>query len=251
MQAGRTAATGLRAQQERLDTIAANIANVNTTGYKSARADFKDALYTQMINAADGLSTEHNLLRGTGVVLNATGRDFSGGAMQTTGGKLDFSLSGEGFFMLEGNAGERLYTRDGSFTVSEENGNSYLVSADGHYVLSGQGTRIQLPGNGAVSVDGSGILSYEGQPFSNLAVMQFSNPEGLRAVGNSCFSATGASGNAYATRNTEVLQGSLEGSNVDLGQEMALLIRTQRVYSMAGKALQTADEMDGLANNMR
>lgn len=251
MQAGKTAATGLRAQQERLDTIAVNIANVNTTGYKSARADFKDALYTRMINAADGLSTEHNLLRGTGVILNTTGRDFSGGAVQTTGAKLDFSLSGDGFFMLEGNSGERLYTRNGSFTVSEESQGSYLVSADGHYVLSNQGNRIQLPGNGAISVDKSGTLSYKGQPISNLAVMQFSNPEGLRAVGNSCFEETGASGSSYTARNTEVLQGNLEGSNVDLGQEMALLIRTQRVYSMTGKALQTADEMDGLANNMR
>lgn len=251
MQASKTAASGLQAQQERLDLIAADIANVNTVGYKSARADFKDALYTRMVNPADGQSEADNLLRGSGVILSATNRDFSDGATQETGEELDFSLSKTGFFMLENGNGEHVYTRNGNFSISEENGSRYLVNADGYYVLSKEGTRIRMPGSGSISVSEDGTLSYSGRPFSSLAVMTFNNPDGLSAVGNSCYQETATSGGAYTALNAGVSQGSLEGSNVDLGEDLTLLMRAQRAYSLAGKALQTADDMDGLANNMR
>lgn len=251
MQASRTAASGLEAQQERLDIIAADIANVNTVGYKSARADFKDALYTRMVNPVDGQSEADNLLRGSGVILSATNRDFSDGSVQDTGAELDFSLSGSGFFVLENSNGERVYTRNGNFSVSEENGHRYLVNADGYYVLSKGGTRIQLPDSGSISTSENGTLSSSGKPFSSLAVETFNNPDGLNSVGNSCYQETAASGGAYAAMNVKVSQGSLEASNVDLGEDLTLLMRAQRAYSLAGKALQTADDMDGLANNMR
>ena len=251
MQATSAAASGLQAQQERLDIIAANIANVNTVGYKSARADFKDALYSRMQNPADGLSVEENLLKGSGVILSGTGRDFTDGAAQSTGVQTDMALSGSGFFMLQDDGGDAVYTRNGNFSLSEENGSLYLVNADGNYVLSDQGTRIQVPGDGSFHVSADGTLSHEGEAFSKLAVVQFDNPEGLDDVGNSCYRETAASGGAYRASDAGVTQGSLENSNVDLGQEMTLLMRAQRAYSLAGKALQTADEMDGLANNMR
>lgn len=250
IQATQTAASGLSAQQSRLDIIASNIANVNTAGYKSSRADFQDALYTRMKDPV-GNAEQNNLLRGSGVLLGATCRDFTDGAVQETDGKLDFALSNEGFFMLEGAQGQRLYTRDGNFSLSEENGKSYLVSGDGCYVLSDQGQRIAVPDTGSISVTQDGALSSDGTKVGNLGIVTFDNIQGLSAVGNSCFQETAASGNAYVAQNAAVTQGSLEKSNVDLGQEMTLMMRTQRAFTLTSRALQTADEMDGLANNMR
>ena len=250
LQATQTAASGLRAQQSRLDIISSNIANVNTVGYKSARGDFQDALYTRIKNPV-GSSEEQNLLRGSGVLLSATRRDFSDGSTQDTGGKLDFALSNDGFFMLEDSQGQRLYTRDGNFSISEENGKNYLVSGDGCYVLSNQDERISLPDAGAVSVTEDGTLSCGGTKVADLGIVTFDNIQGLSAVGNSCFQETAASGNAYVAQNAVVSQGSLENSNVDLGEEITLMMRTQRAYTLASRALQTADEMDGLANNIR
>lgn len=250
MQARTTAATGLEAQQQRMDIIAANLANDNTTGYKAARADFKDALYTNMKDPVDNAEA-NNLRKGSGVLLNATGRDLTDGATQTTGRALDFSLSGEGYFVVQGADGGQLYTRNGHFSVSSENGQNYLVDDQGHYVLSTQGQRISVTGQGELSVRADGTLSVGGQTVGQLARVDFSNPQGLSAVGDSCFEETAASGAPRAAENCEVAQGSLEASNVDVGEEMTLMIRAQRAYTMAGKALQTADDMDGLANSIR
>lgn len=250
MQARNTAATGLTAQQQRMDIIAANLANDNTTGYKAARADFKDALYANMKDPVDNPEA-NNLRKGSGVILNATGRDLSDGATQTTGRALDFSLSGEGYFVVQGTDGGRLYTRNGHFSVSPENGQNYLVDDQGHYVLSTQGQRISVTGQGELSVRPDGTLLVGTQTVGKLALMDFSSPQGLSAAGDSCFQETAASGAPAAAQNCKVAQGSLEASNVDLGEEMTLMIRAQRAYSMAGKALQTADDMDGLANSIR
>lgn len=250
LQATQTAATGLRAQQTRMDTIAANIANENTVGYKAARVDFKDALYTRMKDPV-GTSEKNNLLRGSGVLLNATGRDLTNGTLQTTDSSLDFSITGEGYFTLENGNGERMYTRNGHFSVSEENGRNYLVNENGYYVLSNRGQRIELAGTGDVSVSEDGTLTRGGRTIAQLGITEFANPQGLDAAGNSCFQATAASGRTRAAQNAKISQGSLESSNVNLGEEMTLMIRAQRVYTMAGKALQTADDMDGLANNLR
>lgn len=250
MQARNTAATGLVAQQQRMDVIAANLANENTTGYKAARADFKDALYVRMKDPA-GNAEANNLRKGSGVILNATGRDLSDGAAQTTGRSLDFSLSGEGYFTVRGADGGLLYTRDGHFSISPENGRNYLVDEDGRYVLSTQGQKISVGSGENLSVKTDGTLAVGGRTVGTLAIADFSNPQGLSAAGGSCFQETAASGAPRAARSCEVEQGSLEASNVNLGEEMTLMIRAQRAYTMAGKALQTADDMDGLADSIR
>ena len=249
-QARNTAATGLEAQQQRMDIIAANLANDNTAGYKATRADFKDALYTGMVDPV-GNPEANNLRKGTGVLLNATGRDLTDGATQTTGRALDFSLSGEGYFVVQGADGGRLYTRNGHFSVSPENGQNYLVDDQGRYVLSVQGQRISVSGQGEISVRADGMISVGGQTAGQLALMDFNNPQGLSAAGDSCFQESAASGAPRTAQTCQVAQGSLEGSNVDVGEEMTLMIRAQRAYTMAGKALQTADDMDGLANSIR
>ncbi|NCB50706.1 MAG: flagellar hook-basal body protein [Clostridia bacterium] len=251
MQAIYTAGSGLRGQQTRLDTIAANIANSDTVGYKSSRVDFKDALYSLMDSpVAD--SEEANLFVGSGVVLGATATDFSNGSMSVTGNLLDFAIQGSGFFSVRNAAGETLYTRNGSFSVSSMDGENRLVTAQGYEVLDAEGNRITVPdGSSDISVSASGVLSTTEGEFAVLGIVSFSNPDGLSAAGDTCYTASEVSGEPETAKGVSIVQGSLENSNVDLAQEMTLLIRSQRAYSLASRALQTADDMEGLANNMR
>ncbi len=251
MQAIYTAGSGLAGQQARLDTIAANVANANTTGYKSVRVDFKDALYALMDSpVSDGEA--NNLLLGSGVVLNATGSDFSGGPLIETGGPLDFAIRGAGFFTVRTPDGETLYTRNGNFSAGRFDGGSCLVTAQGYEVLDAEGDRIALPESGSgISVSDEGVLSTEAGAFAKLGIAAFANPNGLSAVGETYYAATETSGGPMAEKGMSVTQGSLENSNVNLAQEMTLLIRSQRAFSLASRALQTADDMEGLANNLR
>lgn len=251
MQAIYSAATGLKNQQTRLDTIAANVANVNTTGYKSTRIDFKDALYTAMDSPAGG-GEERNLFTGSGVMLNTAATNFSNGALINTGSPLDFAISGNGFFSVENPTGKTLYTRSGSFGISAEGDEKYLVTSQGYYVLDTAGNKILLPDDTtSLGVNADGMLSTENGEISTLGIVDFSNPDGLTSAGETCFEATAVSGDAVPAGNASVVQGSVEGSNVELAQELTLLIRSQRAYSLASRALQTADDMEGLANNMR
>lgn len=251
MQAIYTAASGLKGQQTRLDTIAANLANVSTTGYKASRVDFKDTLYTLM-DSPLGDAEGRNLLTGTGVRLGSTGADFGDGMLEETGQSLDFAITGAGFFTAERGDGTRIYTRDGSFQVSAEGENNYLVTAQGYYVLDEQGNRISLPEDlSQVSLAQDGTLQTGDGQGVRLAISGFPNPDGLLAVGGSDYIASEASGDPAQVTDTRLEQGSLERSNVELSQELTLLMRSQRAYSLASRALQTADEMEGLANHMR
>lgn len=244
-----TAASGLRSEQTRLDTIGHNVANVNTVGFKSTRLDFKDTLYTIMKNPEGG-TEEVNLRRGTGVMINASNIDFSESSTQTTDNPLDFAIAGEGFFVVENQSGERLYTRAGCFNRSVEQDGDYLVNQLGYYVLDDGGARIRLP-NSDISVSRGGALVADNREFANLAVVGFPNEKGLSPAGDTCFTVTEASGDPIDLTEANVRQGVLENSNVDLAQEMTLMIRTQRAFTLASRALRTADDMDGLVNSMR
>lgn len=247
-----SAAAGLKGQQTRLDTIAANIANTNTVGYKSVRADFKDALYMAMDNPV-GNSEAANLLAGNGVLLDATTTDFKNGSLKETGEFLDFALRGNGYFTVENSVGEVLYTRNGNFNVSVEGGDSFLVTSQGYYVLDNMGNRIRLPKETkGISVTESGELINKDGRIAALGIANFTNPDGLDAAGDTFYRVTPASGAAAPpAEKYVVIQGSLEQSNVELAQELTLMIRAQRAYSLASKALQTADDMKGLSNNIR
>ncbi|MFY9382267.1 MAG: flagellar hook-basal body protein [Eubacteriales bacterium] len=251
MQAIHTAALGMKTQQTRIDNIANNIANINTAGFKSSTVNFKDALYT-LIDNPDGTDSEaSNLLRGSGVLTASIATDFSDGTINFTGQVLDFAIRCDGFFMISGADGERYYTRNGSFAVSHEGQNNYLVTNDGYYVLNRNGERINLPGDiSSVSATEDGVL-YSGDGWSSsLGIVSFTNPDGLMSAGGSRYQATEVSGEATALRDFSVIQGALENSNVDLIKELTLLLRTQRAYSFASSALRTADSMEELANNI-
>jgi flagellar hook-basal body protein len=126
------------------------------------------------------------------------------------------------------------------------------VTAQGHFVLDADGNKIELPANGsALSVNGNGVLQTTEGAAVTLGLTKFPNPEGLAPQGETCYSATVASGQPEPDADSTIVQGGLENSNVDLAQELTLLIRAQRAYSLASRALTTSDDMLGLANNMR
>ena len=251
MQSIYTARLGIIAQQKRVDTIANNIANINTYGFRGSRVDFKDALYSAMINPAGTQNV--NLQQGTGVLISAVNHSFNQGTPINTGVTLDFCLEGDGFFTVANENNEMQYTRSGYFGVSDEADGQYLVNAQGYYVMDTQGNKIKLPENiDGLTVNAAGEISIGTQePFAAFNIASFENNEGLEAVENNCFVATAASGPAQKAQDVTVKQGYLESSNIDMALEMTKLIRAQRAFSLAGKAITAADEMDAAANNLR
>ena len=250
MQSLSTAAAGLSAQQQKIDILANNISNVNTTAYKSSSARFKDTLYTAMENP-DTEAAASNLQKGTGVALSSTGIDFSQGSAVATENPLDLMITGDGFFKLMTANGEYAYSKNGAFSISMEGDGSYLVNAEGDYVLDINDEKIRVPANAdkfAVQSDGTIVLD---GTQTRLGIYTFENVQGLRSEAGSLFSETTASGEAAASTDFTVTQGVLEGSNVNLASELTRLIEAQRAFSLASQALQTADEMEGLANNIR
>ncbi|MDR0952172.1 MAG: flagellar hook-basal body protein [Oscillospiraceae bacterium] len=250
------AQTGLMSMQMRLDVIADNIANVNTNGFKASRLEFKDALYTAGLLPALAATPEGNQQEGHGTLPSAVSRDFSQGALVTSGNPWDFAIEGEGFFALQNTAGDTVYTRTGSFYKSIEADGAYLVNDDGYYVLDNNGERILTPEDTiGVAVDSDGTLSFEtlgGNAESvTLGVYTFRNTGGILALGDGNFGVDIAAGERLEAVNFKVLQGMTEASNVDLATEMTLLVRSQRVFSLAARAVTTADDMEGVANNMK
>ncbi|MDR0858268.1 MAG: flagellar hook-basal body protein [Oscillospiraceae bacterium] len=257
------AATGLYMQQRRLDVIADNIANVNTVGFKSGRLDFRDAMYTAGYIPGPPYSPEENQQKGHGVLTSQITKDMSGGSIQDTGNQLDFVLKGEAFFsVLDSNNNVR-YTKAGDFysvvcTMAREPGGLELFTSQGHHVLNDEGDIIEIPTNTTTfetTADGH-ITFYNGQEQvgeAQLGIYTFQNQYGLSYEGDSEFAVTEASGEAREAQADEftLIQGALEMSTVSLAQEMQLMIRSQRAFSLAARALKTGDDMEQLANGMK
>ncbi len=252
----RAAESGLLAQKHNLDMIANNIANLSTTGFKKSRAVFADAAYEteSAINLPDGQPPIPEARLGTGVRLVASQRMFSAGSLKETSNTWDLAIAGGGFFQVALPGGQKAYTRDGSFQVD---GQGLLTSAEGFLA----DPQVMIPKNVEdvrIGEDGAirGIL--EGQPvqLGSIPIVTFPNSDGLLAVGHNLFVPTEASGAAESGvagtgDRGQVMSGVLEESNVDLAEEMTKAIEAQRAYQMSIKVLQTADEMLGLANNLR
>ncbi|MDR1588984.1 MAG: flagellar hook-basal body protein [Oscillospiraceae bacterium] len=250
------AATGLTNQQRRLDTIADNIANANMTGFRASRLDFKDALYTAGIVPAAPRTPDGNQQKGHGVATAAITRETRQGSITETGGHLDFAIEGDGFFELSDAGGGRMYTRGGNFYFSNVGDGLALVSANGYFVNDADGNAIIAPhGTSGVSVSEDGVLSFQttdGQTAqARLGIYGFRNVMGLNAAGSGNYTESGISGEMFTTEGARVMQGFLENSNTDLAREMTLMIRSQRAFSLASRALTTADDMEQLANNLR
>lgn len=260
-----TAGLGMNAQQLNVDVISNNLANVNTTAYKRQRPEFKDLLYETMDRAyvLNNSGKPVNLQVGHGTTISATARDYSPGNYENTGNYLDFAVNGEGFFMVRGPKGDINYTRDGSFKVSVTDDGTKLVTSEGYPVLDDTGNDIILSINPSeLQVSESGELSYMDKTTSTsvslgqtIGVVQFPNQEGLESIGSNLYATTSATGtpisNADAENKSVVMQKYLESSNVQIVDEMVKLIVAQRAYEINSKAVQSADEMLGMANNLR
>jgi len=262
MRALDTAATGMKSQQLFMDTVSNNLANVNTTGYKMQRVEFKDLLYQQLqpSNFSAGVGKPVNLEVGHGVALNAIVRDFGKGNLQQTNNNLDTAIDGEGFYAVRDAQNNMFYTKDGGFKLSVEGTSSKLVNSEGDY-LQGNGGDITLGEDvKEITIDKTGLVSVKrgssttNEDIDTLRLVRFANPAGLESVGSNLLKATAASGDP--TENTDgtngsVLQGYLETSNVQVVDEMIKLITAQRAYEINSKAIQTADSMLEMADNLK
>jgi len=249
------AATGLTNQQRRIDVIANNVANVNSAAYKSARLDFKDALYTSGITPGPPRTPapEGNQQKGHGVMVAGITKDFSTGSIQTTDRNLDVAIVGEGFLEVEDVNGDIVYTRNGSLNLDNE---GYLVNADGLFIHDVNGNRIQAPqGTDTININTNGVISFVDNEVeaasAALGVYTFRNVTGLLSTGRGTYSESPASGTRRPAENALIKQGAIEMSNVNLAEEMTRIIRTQRSFQLASRALSTADQMEGIANSMR
>ncbi len=258
-----TAGGGMIAQQYNVDVISNNLANVNTTGYKKGRAEFKDLLYetTQRAYMLEGSGKPVNLQVGHGTTVVATVKHYSPGNLEKTDNLLDFAIDGDGFFTVTGPTGEPEYTRDGSFKLSYTEEGNVLTTAEGFPVLDEAGNTIVLTIDPSIlNVSPTGELSYveDGQTVSlgqKIGMVKFPNRQGLESIGKNLYAQNTASGAPVADsesgKPSTLVQGYLESSNVQVVEEMVKLIVAQRAYEVNSKAIQSADEMLGMANNLR
>ncbi|GFN36208.1 flagellar basal-body rod protein FlgG [Tepidimicrobium xylanilyticum] len=258
-----TAATGMKSQQFNIDTIANNLSNVNTTSYKTQRAEFKDLFYTTLkrTNIVDEEGRPVNLQVGHGVMPTATKKDFRTGSFIETDGTFDLAIDGEGFFAVLLPNGETRYTRDGSFKLSVDEDEGILVTSEGYYVLSEDEDYIYIEsGLTDITIDNLGYvtgLDEDGEivELGRIGIFQFTNPEGLLAEGQNLYNQTVASGEPVLIEAEEmrgrIIQGYLEASNVQIVDEMVKMITAQRAYEINSKTIQAADEMLQLVNNLK
>ncbi|MCD6460884.1 flagellar basal-body rod protein FlgG [bacterium] len=254
-----TSSTGMKAQQLYVDTIAHNLANVNTTGFKRSRIDFQDLLYQTLKPAgaetADGNQVPEGIQIGLGVKPTAISKLFTQGALTQSGNDLDVAIEGDGFFQIILPDGTVGYTRDGSLNL-DANGN--LVTNDGFFLepainIPSNAQQVSIGQDGTVSVvldDGS--ITTQGQ----INIATFVNPAGLHAMGKNLFRETDASGTASSGAAGEngrgtLAQGFIELSNVEVVDEMVNMIMAQRAYEVNSRAIRTSDEMLQAANQLK
>lgn len=246
-----TAASGMKAQQFQVDTIANNIANVNTSGFKKSRLSFRSLLYQTYREPGLPLANNQNdvtgLQIGSGTEVSGSSKEMQQGVLELTGNKLDLGVEGAGFFEVELPNGERRYTRNGTF---RQDANGALVTAEG-YLLTDQVTVPQGSQGISISPDGEVFALDEAsvqQQIGTLRLHVFPNPTGLRAMGGNYFSGTPSSGAARVLQPTtqgagSIKQGYLERSNVETVDELVSLIVAQRNYEVNSRAIRVSDEM--------
>lgn len=265
-----SAATGMNAQQVNVDTIANNLANVNSMGYKAQVAQFKSLLYQRLqtvTTTANGNPKPTSSQVGLGVRTASINSIFTQGSLLDSESNTAFAIEGDGFFAVRGEDGNTYYTRNGDFTWAlMENGRISLTNADGLPVLMVTGREVNLDRTyvaNRLTINEEGEICYPDdnnnpQPIgAKIALYQFNNPGGLSRVGDTLFAATDASGQAINeetnpnVRKSRIIQGYLEGSNVQVANEMVNLIVAQRAYEMNSKAITTSDSMMETANNLK
>lgn len=252
------AATGMSAQQLNVEVISNNVANINTTGFKRARAEFTDLIYqTERLQGVSTRGRDNTVPEGAqvglGVRAAAIRNLHTQGSLASTGNKFDLAITGRGWFQITGPDGDTVYTRSGAFNT---NATGQLVTLDGYAVIP----NIQVPINALdVNVSQSGLVSVRiagqiaPQQVGQLTLANFANDVGLEPLGGNLYKQTPASGDATTAAPGDpgfgtIRQGYLESSNVDPVKEITDLISAQRAYEMNSKIIQAADEMAGVVS---
>jgi flagellar basal-body rod protein FlgG len=246
------AKTGMEGQQTKLDTVTNNLANVGTNGFKRAGVVFEDLMYQNLRQsgaaAGEGTLLPTGLQVGLGVRAAATARTFTQGALSQTGNVYDVAIQGQGFFQVQLPDGTTGYTRDGAFQV---NGEGQLVTNGGDPVqppitipVNAQNVTIAKDGTVSVVLPGQANATVVGQ----LQTAAFVNPSGLMPMGGNLYTETASSGAPNvgapnADGRGPLQQGMLEGSNVNVVEELVTMIATQRAYELNSKAISTSDQM--------
>lgn len=258
LRALQSASTGMEAQQMNLNTIANNLANVNTTGFKKNKIEFQDMLYqkNRMVGAEQGSG---NLLPagvevGNGARVASTAKIYTQGQITQTGEKMDIAIQGDGFFEVQRPDGTTAYTRDGGFKVASD---GRVVTNDGLPVLSGfqpiplDAKEVSISNTGQVTVNTPG-----GSQNFQVQLVRFNNPAGLRSMGGNLLEETPSSGTPTLGNPAEagfgsLLQYNLETSNVNVAEEMVNMIMAQRAYEVNAKAIQTSDQIMEQTNGIK
>lgn len=253
MRALQIAATGMSAQQTRVEVISNNLANMSTTGYNARRAEFADLLYQQQtrpgtLSSSDGTMIPAGVQLGLGVRPTAVSVQLSQGSLSNTGGDLDLAIDGYGYLEVTMPSGISGYTRDGGLKRSAD---GEIVTSDGYTVVPG----ITIPDDASsVAINASGEVyvyftdQVQPQLLGQITLASFSNEKGLQAIGSNLFTETEASGPPQVSTPGEdglgtLRQGYLEESSVDAVREITELIKAQRGYEMNAKVITAADEM--------
>lgn len=261
MKALQIAATGMSAQQMRVDVVSNNLANMSTTGYNTRRADFADLHYQQLarpgtIAAQDGTMLPTGVQLGLGVRPSAVSVVLAQGTLSATGGDLDVAIEGKGYIEVTLPSGAAAYTRDGAL---KRTGDGLIVTADGHPVAPG----ITLPSDArAISINANGdVYAYfagqvEPQNLGQINLVGFTNEKGLEAIGSNLFVESPASGPPLVSVAGQdglgmLRQGYLEESSVDAVREVTELIKAQRGYELNAKVITAADQMLSATTQVR
>lgn len=261
MKALQIAATGMHAQQVRVEVISNNLANMSTTGYNARRAEFSDLHYQQVaragtVNATDGTVLPAGVQLGLGVRPSAVTVTLQQGSLRATGGDLDIAIEGGGYIEVQMPSGISAYTRDGGLQRSAD---GQVVTADGHPVVPD----VTIPADArSIAINAQGeVYAYfddqvEAELLGQITLSGFANPSGLEAIGSNLFLETAASGPAFVSDpGTDGLgtlrQGYLEESSVDAVREVTQLIEAQRGYELNAKVITAADQMLGATTQIR
>ena len=261
MRALQIAATGMNAQQLRVEVISNNLANMNTTGYNPRRAEFADLHYQQLtapgtIAAGDGRLLPTGVQIGLGVRSAAVSMDVVQGTVAQTGGDLDLAIEGRGMIEVTLPTGQAAYTRDGAL---KRDAQGTIVTSDGNpvapqIVIPDDASRVTISPDGEVYAHFRDRVAPE--QLGQITLASFTNPKGLEAIGGNLFVETGASGPANIGVATSdgmgsLRQGYLENSSVDAVREVSQLIEAQRGYELNSKVMTAADQMMSATSNIR
>jgi flagellar basal-body rod protein FlgG len=236
-----SAAAGMAAQQQQLDAIGNDLANLSTTGYKTERVAFSDLLYNRFDEAGTETTT------GAGAGAQTIGASRTQGSIRETGDPLDLAIEGEGYFQVTRANGQVALTRDGAFGVDAS---GTLVNSKGDRL----NPPIKLPAGvspDAVRISADGTVTVGEKKLGQIKLVTVAAPDRLLANGASEFSPTAASGSPTPLATSSIKQGALEGSNVNMGREMALMVSTQRAFQMSSTAIQNESQMMSIANQLK